>query len=837
MRRLIIQSITVLLAFLAGVGFMNYATRMGNRDMTAAMAQATLPVVYAEKDGQKYNEMHGYVGAMDGSYMKDSVLGLSQDHLLSLAVDRYDARIKGISYEVRSLDMGRLIENGDSLKTEDDGEYVRFTLDFKDLMERNEKYLLILKMATDAYEEICYYSQLCYLGENHVKECVDFARSFHEMTLQKNGDLYRYLEVDGSMDGKNLGYVNIHSNSGPVTWGDMQVEQVEEPQIQYTDFHGDKVSLVMEYRLKNIQTEELYQVSEAFCVQYTSGRMYLLAYERTAEHIFAPDRQLVEDGKISLGIQGREINFRKNDEENVIGFVQQGQLWSYDFGQNRLSMVYGFADGDDKRGLYNAHDFRILEVEDSGSMDFLVYGYMNRGRYEGRTGVLFCHYDALLNTVEERCFLQGNYPYQMLKEEIGSLAAVNENGTAWLSYRDMILQIDLSDASVTVLSQNVGEEELEVSNDGHLAAWRDPDGTAISLLNTRTGVINEITTDEGEMLQALGFMEEDFIYGAAYKEDIRTDLAGRRILPLYKVVIRDHYGNEVREFDYASKGKYVTDVSIVENRIDLSCVALTESGFYEEARPEPITYTSEPVNEKLKLVTAGDEVKRNEYRFAYEGTIKNGSMKRPRVKLVLFEENRTLALEEEGRSGYFARIFTGEVRGFDTLSEAVIFACDGNGSDDGMGEVWKDGSRLFWRRWKDAARTQLSDFEVPEAAEISSDSVAECLQTMLRRKQIYTDVQAKLEAGLQAFEICEQELKESCCLIPGCSLSMALYYVDRGAPVLGVKDDGTAVLIVGYDAQNILYYEPGQPTLKKEGLKDSTTMFETAGNLFLTYLP
>ena len=837
MRRLIIQSITVLLAFLAGVGFMNYATQMGNRDMTAAMAEATLPVVYAEKDGKRYNEMHGYVGAMDGSYMKDSVLGLSQDHLLGLAVDRYGARIKGISYEVRSLDMGRLIENGDNLQTEDDGEYLHFTLDFKDLMQRNEKYLLILKMVTDAHEEICYYSQLCYLGENHVKECVDFAQSFHEMALQKNSELYRYLEVDGSMDGMNLGYVNIHSNSGPVTWGDMQVERVTEPQIQYTDFYGDKVSLVMEYQLKNMQTEELYQVSEAFCVQYTSTRMYLLAYERTAEHIFAPDRQLVEDGRISLGIQGKEINFRKNDEENVIGFVQQGQLWSYDFGQNRLSMVYGFTDGDDKRGLYNAHDFRILQVEDSGSMDFLVYGYMNRGRYEGRTGILICRYDALLNTVEERCFLQGDYPYQMLKEEIGSLAAVNGNGLAWLSYRGMILQIDLSDASVTVLAQNIREEELEVSPNGLLAAWRDPEGASISLLNIQTGIINEITTGAGEILQALGFMEEDFIYGAAYEEDIRTDLAGRRVLPLYKVVIRDHYGNEVREFDYASKGKYVTDVSIVENRIDLSCVTLTESGSYEEARPEPITYTSEPINEKLRLVTASDEVKRNEYRFAYEGTIKNGSMKRPRVKLVLFEENRTLTLEEKGRSGYFAHIFTGEVQGFDTLSEAIIFACNGNGSDDGMGEVWKDGSALFWRRWKDSVRMQLSDFEIPEAAETSSDSVLECLQTMLRRKQIYTDVQAKLEAGLQAFEICEQELKESCCLIPGCSLSMALYYVDQGAPVLGVREDGTAVLIVGFDPQNIVYYEPGQPTLKKEGLKDSTTMFENAGNLFLTYLP
>lgn len=833
MKKRIIQYITILLAFLAGIGFMNYATYMGNRDMTAMMAEATLPVAYARRDGQLYNEMHGYVKEMDGSYMKESVLGLSEDHRLGIAVEKYNAQIRGISYEVRSLDMSRLIENGENLPVEDDGRYLSVELDFKDLMKQGEKYLFILRVNTEENGDVFFYSQLSYLGENHVQECVDFAEQFHEAALQKDQTfLSSYLEPNSKlMDGKSLGYVNIHSRTGPVSWGDMQVEQISESQITFTGIEGSDVSLTMEYQLKNTDTEEIYQVSEAFQVRYSESRMYLNAYERKADRIFTTDGQLVQDGMIEFGIQSEDVNYRKNDEENVVGFVQQGQLWCYDFGQNRLSHVYGFQDGDDERGLYGAHDFRILEVEDSGSMDFLLYGYMDRGRYEGMCGVLLCHYDALLNTVEEQYFLPSDRPYQVLKEEVGKLAVENENGKAWLSYRGMILQIDLTDASVQVLAEGVSEDQLQVTDSGLLAAWTDENAGNISLLNTKNGIINQITTESGEILQVLGFMEEDFIYGTAYREDVRTDVAGRQIIPMYRVIIRDHSGNEVREFNYAAKGKYVTGVSITENRIDLTCVAPSADGSYEEARPEPITYTIEPVDEKLRLEIASDEVRRNEYHFVYEGTLKSGSMKRPKVKLVLFEENRTLEVPDVGTEYYYAWIFTGEAKGFDTLPEAVVCAYDG------MGTVWKNGSRCFWKRSGRLLRTQINGFDDLETAEIFGNSIATCVQMLFRQKQIYTDVQASLDAGMTVWELFEQELGDRSCLIPGCSLSMALYYVNAGAPVMAITDTGDAVLIVGYDQQNIICYEPGQTTLKKAGINDSSAMFENAGNLFFTYLP
>lgn len=832
MKKLILRFVTILLAFVAGVGFMSYATYMGNRDMTTVMGEATLPVLYAEEDGMRYNEMHGYVEPMDGSYMKELLLGLPEDHHAEFAIEKYNAQIKNAAYEVRSLDGSRLIEDKDHLELRDDGKYLHFELDLKDLLDRGEKYLLILKLQTSEHLEIFYYSQISYLGENHVRECVEFAKLFHEAAFHKdtNQEPLKRLEPDGTIDGRNFGYVNIHAYPRTVVWGDMPVKQVTEEKLHFTDIRGNVASLVLEYQVQNTDTKELYEVSEAFCIQYTQSRMYLQNYERTADRIFEADGQLVEDKKINFGIQSREFPYIKNEEENVIGFVQRGQLWCYDFGQNRLSLVYGFEDKEDARGLYRAHDFRILKIEDSGSMDFLVYGYMNRGLYEGRCGILLCRYDALMNTVEERYFLPSDRPYEIVKEELGKLSVVNEKNTAWLSYRNMILRIDLNRHSIQVLAEGISEEQIQVSKSNDLAAWTDEKGESISLLDTRTGVVREIESEPEEMLRVLGFMEEDFLYGTAKLSHVQIDPAGRRIVPLYRVIIRDHSGNEVREFDYASKGKYVTSVEIIENRIDLSCITLGEDGSYEPALPEPITYTSEPAQEKLRLVVAGDEVKRNEYQLLYEGTMKNGSMKHPRVRMVLYEENRVLELTPSGEEYYFAWSFAGHAESFETLAQAVGHA------HEQMGTVWRKGYELLWERWNRASRTQIEGFEA-DPSEMEGSSLAQCLRLLLRQRQIYTDVQAELDQGTAVWEICERELGENCVLLPGCSLRMALYYVNLQAPVMVVTDTGGAVLIVGYDAQNIVYYEAGKTGLQKAGMNDSSEMFERGGNLFFTYRP
>ncbi len=150
----------------------------------------------------------------------------------------------------------------------------------------------------------------------------------------------------------------------------MQVAETGDLKLSVTDISKDVAAVVFTYTLKNTDSKETYNVREAIRVRYTASRMFLLAYERTADQIFSPGKGLLTDNKFAFGIQSDVPDYRKNKEENVIGFVSQGQLWCYDFGQNRLSLVYGFEDGQDERGTYGAHDFRILQVEESGSMDF-----------------------------------------------------------------------------------------------------------------------------------------------------------------------------------------------------------------------------------------------------------------------------------------------------------------------------------------------------------------------------------------------------------------------------------------------------------------------------------
>ena len=209
MKRTIIQYTTVVLAFLAGMIFMTYMTRMGNRDMTGDMAQAQLPVVYAEQDGVLYNEMHGYVEDMDGASMRDSVIGVSEDHKVGLALEKYNAQIKSVSYEVRSLDMSRLIEGGDDLQAEDDGKYLHVSLTLKDLLTQGEEYLLVTpgNYGADYLRE---HMDLPY--EKNIK-CSNYVGETIDMAIDMGVKGILFIAHIGKFVKVAAGIMNTHSHS------------------------------------------------------------------------------------------------------------------------------------------------------------------------------------------------------------------------------------------------------------------------------------------------------------------------------------------------------------------------------------------------------------------------------------------------------------------------------------------------------------------------------------------------------------------------------------------------------------------------------------------------
>ena len=86
----------------------------------------------------------------------------------------------------------------------------------------------------------------------------------------------------------------------------------------------------------------------------------------------------------------------------------------------------------DLRAGRDRHGVEILEVSDGGTVDFLVYGYMNRGGREGYTGVSFYRYEAESNTLTEQFFLPAAEPYSELRLDLARLAHKGQNGIFYM---------------------------------------------------------------------------------------------------------------------------------------------------------------------------------------------------------------------------------------------------------------------------------------------------------------------------------------------------------------------------------------------------------------------
>lgn len=843
MKKLVIRIATIVAAFFLGVAGMSYFLMAGNTDSTAEMADATLPLIYMEREGRELNLLHGYTKSMDGATIRDAVYPLPTDRIVDFRVEYPDAKVQKISYEVRSADTTRLVEDGEITDYSRSGRTLEASLKLKDLLDENEEYLLVIRLDLEKDREAYYYTHVKKTGENHLDECLAFVDEIHSALFDKNNtvSIAQYLESDDSISNKSLAHVSIHSKYKQLIWSDMEVQEPEPDEVRMylTEADGSVASVRLEYEISyenDAEETERYEVTEAYRVRYTPQRMYLLNYDRKVDRIFEPTLEIFTKTGVELGILNSAVEYRKNDEENVVGFVQNGQLWCYDVAQNKLSLVFGFRQGDDLRGAYDEHAIRILKVDESGSMDFLVYGYMNRGNHEGETGVALYTYDALTNSVEERVFLAGTESFAVLQAGMGSMAYVNDAGQFYLYLKGTVLRIDLNTMEYEAIDEGIAAGSGMISEDGHLAAWHEENSLYasrnVAVLNLDTGKSREIQADEGYYIRALGFMGTDFIYGEAQQSDVQKSLTGNELFPMGRIIIENEQGELVREFDYEAQGKYVTDITIESNRISLNCVRKTAEGGYEAADPEPITNKTTENVEKISLETKSSEPKKQEYYFALSGTRGSGKLRTLTPKQVVFEGNRTLGLEQGvADSHYYVYGFDGTFAGaFTSANRAVQTAYDN------MGVVVDVQQNTLWTRGGRKTRTNLGSMSNPQQKDGES-SLQAALEILLGTRKSYSDISAYLEEGYTPYEILSAQTTGRVLDLSGCSVSMVLYYVSEGYPVLALEGGNTAELITGYDPQNIVVTDPLTCESSKRGMNDSTEQFAELGNLFLVCLP
>lgn len=87
-------------------------------------------------------------------------------------------------------------------------------------------------------------------------------------------------------------------------------------------------------------------------------------------------------------------------------------------------------------------------------------------------------------------------------------------------------------------------------------------------------------------------------------------------------------------------------------------------------------------------------------------------------------------------------------------------------------------------------------------------------------------VSALISQGETPKQILLNTLKDATVLdLTGCTVDEILYYVSNGYPVFAMTGSSDAVLVVGYDANNVVLYDPAMGQTYKRTTADADEMF------------
>lgn len=826
--RIIRIGVLTIVFVLAVIGF-SFFTNRGNTDMTADMDSASLPIVSFRRGGREINFLAGHKNEMNIPAMRDAVLPLNSNNIDG-QIGYYDERIDSMKYEICTLDGRETLYERTKEAVEE-----AFTLETGNVLETGEEALLKITL----YQEkmpIHYYTRIVKEEAYQVEECLGYIESLHDNILNKQNsdEIRKVLESNESGDNTTLQHVTIHSDIEHVMWGGLKPEIIGDIQMNIQEVKEAYTSAQLTYRVKcagDNNEEEIYNVKEFFKVTCQNGQFYLLAYDRTMNEVFDASNVVLVSKGINLGVTPENIPYRVNKDGTIVAFVQENELWNYQKKEDAFALVFSFAtsEKEDQRNLYDKHSLRILSMEDNGNMTFSVYGYMNRGSHEGESGLAIYYYKMEQNSIEEKAFIPSTDSFLMIEKELNKLAYYNAKQDAlYVLVNGNLYKVNLTENTTDVLVENLQEGQYVTSDDGHLFAYQlNKDVAAeVEVWSFAQDSRQMVTADEGEVIISLGFVADDFVYGIAREENKGQDASGEDVLAMHRLEIRNSQNEVVKT--YAIEGTYILGVSIKDNMITLK--RGTKSGnTYKEIAEDYITNNSETANEFVSLKSYWTDLKETQSRLVFTEGIQDKKAKVLKPKQILQEEKTTLGVEKQTEKEYYMVYGLGEQAGlFEEAGVAVQLADELSGVviSPKQHYAWEDGNRVSWYR----------NFNIGNFVAKSGETTLEaCVREILAYEEVSVDVQSELKTK-SVLDVLSEYTGGEAIRFRGCSSKDMFYLVDKGTPVIAMKDSDSAVLMIGYDARTVTFVEPASGGIKSLSIEAFNEMIAGSGHTFIGYV-
>lgn len=820
MSKIIKRTLILAGVFVAALGIYFIAaqnTMNKSEIMYTVMEDPVLPVAYARIFDGEESRLTPYRQEMGPAVWRESLVVLPEDRRLNLRIAYSDSEVAGVEYEIRSMDLKRLVERTPVENLENWGEEIRMILPIQNLLTRETEYMLHLTVETRGQGVLHYYTRILWTENDYGAQMAALARTFSVkcLTPGQAGDLVTYLESSDAADNSSLGHVTIKSSFAQLTWAGLDMRLEGDMQVVMKDLDGIMGQVQVKYRISR-QSEsgetEYYEVNDSYTMRWNPKRIYMMDFDRVTNQIFSGERDLYSGRRLMLGIGNDEaIQLVKSPSGRHLSFVFNRDLWCYE--QNgdsaRIVKVFSFRSNSDNSGRssYDQHDIRIVSISDEGNVDFLVYGYMNRGRHEGEQGISLCRYDHS-GTIEERFFIPTPESFDEIRLDMEKLSYYSETGMLYLFRDQAIFGVDLSSNEHVVVADGLKEGAYAISSDRRRVAWQegaDANGaTLIHLFDLATGANREIRAQEGDNIQCLGFVQDDFVYGLS-RQDSAWILNGRKeCQPMYALEIVD--SNLERQTRYEREGYYVANVAVENARVHVKRYGKYGDHDYAYVDDDTIvcnTAVEEPYMEGIGWFAS--EIRRKLYFIQLDSEVRSGrNVKASAARQITYDQSDTIDLP----SGFirpemrFYAYGQGRLLGiYEQFADAL------RASFDKMGLVTDQNQRIVWNRVNRGSAASIRDPQ-KEAYELirSLDQFAGSMEA---------------DGGTVLLDA------------RGCSLNQVLYFIGQGYPVLAYVEDENYVLLNGFDQYNVSVFNPSTGETAKMGLNDGAAYFEGHKNDFI----
>lgn len=607
MKKLVFRIVVlfVLISILVSFTYMDNKNSISSSNIPKGLSSD--PVIALREDNILYNVMYPYNHDMD-MLTSDCYTNFTTNQNVELYITNKN-KPKDISYEIIDLISGESlfisdIKDNDIIIEED---HLIANLVIPEIQKSDYPYQLKIIYSENKRREINYYQNFYITDNRNIDNINELVTKFHNATFNKEQNIIN-LSITGIGQNPNSSFthVNNQSNINDILWDyDMDIVKMNEPIIKITNINNNSnrynVELTYSIAERNNHKFDYWNFTESYDLSGTDI-LKIDSFNRKGSSTKVP---YYDDSKkqiiLGSGISNDKFQKLESDNNRFITFVRNNELWLIDCNTGAINKIFGFdkLNGDYIVDNYNGHKIVINSIDDEGTINYMVYGYMNTGYYKGSNGISVYEYNYNKKKNTSISFINLPYELDRIDYYVNNYCYISsESNCMYIIIEGDLLQIDLEDNAINYLAYDLpcNPDNILVTDDRKAIYYKINDQIKGIIING--DLIEKIDIDNNKLhTNILGKCKNNIVVGYYDVNNTIEKLSGEVKYIYNNIKVFDSRGKVVYKY-IPNDGQYYDDIIITQNGLQLSTVK-RQKNISRNARYSSIEFRELKKEEKL----------------------------------------------------------------------------------------------------------------------------------------------------------------------------------------------------------------------------------------------